>query len=287
MKAKSTSVSSAVGEVLERPRVLGRLDDDLVGADPVHPVVDPLRLPVEVALDLEGGEPVRDDPHLPARASWAAATGGGRRRRPRGASCPRGPGRTGTAPAGRGGGQRWRSEGRRARSVAMITQRPTIGSLRSSGIGSAPRPCARGRPVRGRRSSRRGRRRAMMTAPPRYGKAMRPAAEGPGAGLGADDPAERGRRLADAERAALVVARARGARGATRAPAARGRCRPRGAPSRASRPASAPAKGSAASAIAWRTRPTTRSFFSPKRRVSRPMSPPCTITTMTPMYANS
>ena len=49
----------------QRLRVLGRLDDHLVGADAVHLVEQPLALAVERALDLQRGELVRDDPHVP------------------------------------------------------------------------------------------------------------------------------------------------------------------------------------------------------------------------------
>ena len=46
----------------------GALDDDLVGADAVHHVVDAVAALVQVPLDLERGELVGDDADSPARA---------------------------------------------------------------------------------------------------------------------------------------------------------------------------------------------------------------------------
>ena len=48
--------------------VLGALDDDLVGADAGHHVVDAVAALVQAALDLQGGEPVGDDADPPARS---------------------------------------------------------------------------------------------------------------------------------------------------------------------------------------------------------------------------
>ena len=53
--------------------VLGGLHDDLVRADPVHPVVHPETRLVEVAFDAEGGELVGDDSHPPSTAVSLAA----------------------------------------------------------------------------------------------------------------------------------------------------------------------------------------------------------------------
>ena len=61
-----------VGEVLV---VLRRLDHDLVGADPVHLVVQPLAPPVERALDLERGELVGYHAHGPAGTVGRPAPG--------------------------------------------------------------------------------------------------------------------------------------------------------------------------------------------------------------------
>ena len=49
-----------------RDFVEGALDDDLVGADAVHLVVDAVAALVEVALDLQGGELVGHDADAPA-----------------------------------------------------------------------------------------------------------------------------------------------------------------------------------------------------------------------------
>ena len=57
---------------LHLPLVARRLDDDLVRPDAVHPVVDP-RLAIEVALDLERREPVRNAQASPAGSvGWKA-----------------------------------------------------------------------------------------------------------------------------------------------------------------------------------------------------------------------
>ena len=135
---------------------VGRLDDDLVGAHAVHPVVEAL------------ARPARARPRCAAPGTcWArraraspVGSAGSRRGaapRPRPASATPAPRRTRRArPCG---GQRaaGKSEGRRARSVEMITQRPTTGSRRSSGMRRPPPPPA----------SDRGR--AGPRAPPRTG----------------------------------------------------------------------------------------------------------------------
>ena len=46
--------------------VKGTFEDDLMGADAVHLVVDAVAALVEVALDLQGGELVRHDADAPA-----------------------------------------------------------------------------------------------------------------------------------------------------------------------------------------------------------------------------
>ena len=112
----------------------GALDDDLVGADAGHHVVDAVAPLVEVPFDLQGGEPVGDDADPPARAVGpraAVAVGEDLGRRlvfvplAERAEC-RGDRSRGSSDL--------KSCGRLARSCAMITQRPTIGSFRSSGM---------------------------------------------------------------------------------------------------------------------------------------------------------
>ena len=49
------------------------LDDDLVGADAVHHVVDAVAPLVQIALDLEGGKAVGHDADPPARPVGPAA----------------------------------------------------------------------------------------------------------------------------------------------------------------------------------------------------------------------
>ena len=83
--------SARVGHALV---MLGALDDDLVGADAGHHVVDAVAALVEAALDLQGGEPVGDDADPPAGAVGPRAEARGRRGSPA-ASCPRAPRRTG------------------------------------------------------------------------------------------------------------------------------------------------------------------------------------------------
>ena len=211
LKARSTSVSSGRALGLQRPGVVRGLDHHLVGADPVHPVVDPLRLAVEVALDLERREPVGHHPDLPARSVAGRAVGAAGRRRPRAGVLSSWPGQNGQSPSAATDGGTWaNSDGRRARSVAMITQRPTMGSLRSSGMcGSPCGAVARPALVHARRraaASPRPRRPPASGAPPaQVREACDQTAVGPGAGLGPDDTPERRRRLADAERAALLV----------------------------------------------------------------------------------
>src|SRR5215813_7827244 len=47
--------------------VIGCFDDDLVSADSIHLVKDPLALPIEISLDTQGGELIGDNPKHPAR----------------------------------------------------------------------------------------------------------------------------------------------------------------------------------------------------------------------------
>ena len=110
------------------------LDDDLVGADAVHHVVDAVAALVQVALDLQRGELVGHDADPPARPVGPAcrvAVGEDLGRRlvlvplAERAESALGRGRAALAlevvrPLGP--------------LVAMITQRPTIGSFRSSGM---------------------------------------------------------------------------------------------------------------------------------------------------------
>ena len=110
------------------------LDDDFVGADAVHLVVDAVAALVEVALDLQGGELVghhADAPALFVGLRVAVAVGEDLVRRVVLAALAEG---AEALPAG--SGSALGPTGRLARSVAMITQRPTIGSLRNSGIGN-------------------------------------------------------------------------------------------------------------------------------------------------------
>src|SRR5439155_15719644 len=55
-----------LAEVGDADLVEGALDDDLVGADAVHLVVDALAALLQVALDLQGGELVGHDADAPA-----------------------------------------------------------------------------------------------------------------------------------------------------------------------------------------------------------------------------
>ncbi len=57
-----------VGEFGGAENVLGCFDDDLVGADAAHHVVDAFAALVEVALDFEGGELVGHDADAPTAA---------------------------------------------------------------------------------------------------------------------------------------------------------------------------------------------------------------------------
>ncbi len=70
--------------------VLRALDDDLMRADAGHLVVDPLAALVELAFDLEGGEPVGDDPDAASRGRWDACPDRDRRGSRAGvlSSCP-------------------------------------------------------------------------------------------------------------------------------------------------------------------------------------------------------
>src|SRR5262249_7136166 len=121
--------------------VLRRLDDDLVRADPAHAVVDAFAASLEVALDPQRGKFVGDDAHAPRHADPPARPGGGRTRTGGGVSLSR-PAQKTQEPLRRSAGACAKSVGRRTRSVAMITQRPASGSLRSSGI-PGPRAAAR------------------------------------------------------------------------------------------------------------------------------------------------
>ena len=56
-----SSVRLAIDDFVERA-----FDDDFVGADAVHLVVDAVAALVEVALDLQGGKLVGHDAHAPA-----------------------------------------------------------------------------------------------------------------------------------------------------------------------------------------------------------------------------
>src|SRR5437762_4244183 len=68
---------------------------------------------------------------------WFGPLSGGRPARISGGVLPSLPGQKGQSPPVARTGSVAKSDGRRARSVEMMTQRPTIGSLRSSGIGLA------------------------------------------------------------------------------------------------------------------------------------------------------
>ena len=113
--------------------VLRALDDDLVRTDARHRVVNSLTALVELAFDLERGEFVRHHPQPPARpvgtrSAFAISDDLGRRlvflALAKGTKAPFGWGRLGIALE-----VVWTL----ARSCAMITQRPMIGSFRSSG----------------------------------------------------------------------------------------------------------------------------------------------------------
>ena len=108
--------------------MIGRLDDDLVRADAVHLVVEPLAGRLEVALDAQRRELVGDDAERPARPVRPASRAGGPRES-RAASCPRCPGRTRSCRPRATTGSALKSDGRRARSVEMMTHRPTTGSF--------------------------------------------------------------------------------------------------------------------------------------------------------------
>ena len=56
----------AFGQVLEPERVLRALDDDLMSADTVHPIIDAAPLALEGALDMEDRKLARNDAHPPA-----------------------------------------------------------------------------------------------------------------------------------------------------------------------------------------------------------------------------
>ena len=107
------------------------------GADAGHHVVDSVAPLVEVALDLQRGETVGHDPDPPARAVGAGAEVAIGDDLGRGlvllALAERADAGARPVP----GASDLKSWGRLARSFAMITQRPTIGSFLSSGMASA------------------------------------------------------------------------------------------------------------------------------------------------------
>src|SRR5512134_2055557 len=57
----------AFGKVLEAEPMLRTLDDDLMGPDAVHPVVDAATLPLETAFDMQYRKLAGNDTHPPAR----------------------------------------------------------------------------------------------------------------------------------------------------------------------------------------------------------------------------
>ena len=61
------------GQIREGGRVVRGLDDDLVGADAVHAVIDAVARGLELSLDPEGGKLVGDHADLPSRAVGQAA----------------------------------------------------------------------------------------------------------------------------------------------------------------------------------------------------------------------
>ena len=67
------SFESYRGQVGQGFLVVGRLDDDFMGPDPVHAVEESDPFPVEGAFDLQGWKLIRNDPNLPARAVGLAA----------------------------------------------------------------------------------------------------------------------------------------------------------------------------------------------------------------------
>ena len=123
---------SLLGKSRQSGIVLGRLDDDLVRADAVHLVEHAFGLATQASLDAKRGKLVRDHAHRPASASrWMRRLGD--RPEPHAGVLLSLPGQNGQKPPFIFTGSRLKSVGRLARSVEMMTQRPTIGSLRSSG----------------------------------------------------------------------------------------------------------------------------------------------------------
>src|SRR4029077_18784194 len=57
----------------EGAAMVGRFDDDLVRTDAVHPIEESFAFPVQISLDAQRGEFVRDHAHLPARRVRPAA----------------------------------------------------------------------------------------------------------------------------------------------------------------------------------------------------------------------
>ena len=154
--------STACPQVAQRQHVIRRLDQDLVGADAVHLVVEPVAQPVEIAFHPQGGELVGDHAQRPARFDSGRPHSAGRPA-PRAASCSRGRAERAEVAARRNHVLAHEVGGRMARSVAMITQRPVIGTLRNSGNRGNPpwsetfKPCIISLP---------GRERALMSETP-------------------------------------------------------------------------------------------------------------------------
>ena len=118
--------------------MIGRLDDHLVSAHAVHAVVEPLAGRLELALDAQRRELVRRRRGTTSRAS-SPASPGGRPTRISGGVLSSLPGQNTQLPPCATTGSVVKSDGRRARSVEMMTHRPTTGSFRRSGIGVPPR----------------------------------------------------------------------------------------------------------------------------------------------------
>ena len=131
--AHSTRSISELRHRREPLVVVRRLDDDLVGADAAHAVEHPLALAVERALDAQRRKLVGHDAQVPAgavrprrRCRYARTSGGVTSSRPgQNGQCSR--------PIAVAFSKR-KSIGRFWRSVDTTTQRPVMGSLRSSGI---------------------------------------------------------------------------------------------------------------------------------------------------------
>ena len=130
-------LDGALGQRGQRAVVVGRFDDDFVRADAVHAVEQAFAFAVQVAFDAQRRKLVGHDAHAPAgrvRPAAVAAIGQDFRRR-----------LALVAVAERAEAlpviftlSRTKSVGRLARSVEMMTQRPVMGSLRSSGTAILP-----------------------------------------------------------------------------------------------------------------------------------------------------